>query len=48
MRHPGGTDNILFVDGHVESKNIFKLIDDSEFFRLFNRPNNGSLSDAWK
>ena len=48
MRHPGGTDNILFVDGHVESKNIFKLIDDSEFFRLFNRPNNGGIPDAWE
>ena len=48
MRHPGGTDNILFVDGHVESKNIFKLIDDSEFLRLFNRPNNASIPDAWK
>ncbi len=47
MRHPGGTDNILFVDGHVESKNIFKLIDDSEFLHLFNRPNNGGLSDGW-
>ena len=47
MRHPGGTDNILFVDGHVESKNIFRLIDDEEFLHLFNRPNNGSLSDAW-
>ena len=47
MRHPGGTDNILFVDGHVETKNIFKLIDDAEFLHLFNRPNNGSLSDAW-
>ncbi len=48
MRHPGETDNILFVDGHVESKNIFKLIDDSEFLLLFNRPNNGSHPDAWK
>lgn len=47
MRHPGGTDNILFVDGHVESKNIFRLIDDEEFLHLFNRPNNTSLSDAW-
>ena len=47
MRHPGGTDNILLVDGHVESKNIFKLIDDKEFLHFFIRPNNGGLSDAW-
>lgn len=47
MRHPGGTDNILFVDGHVESKNIFRLIDDEEFLHLFNRPNHGSLPDVW-
>ena len=47
MRHPGGTDNILFVDGHVETKNIFKLIDDREFFHFFIRPNNTSLPDGW-
>lgn len=47
MRHPGGTDNILFVDGHVETKNIFRLIDDEEFLHLFNRPNNASISDGW-
>ncbi len=47
MRHPGGTDNILFVDGHVESKNIFKLIDDREFLHFFIRPNNTSLPDGW-
>ena len=47
MRHPGGTDNILLIDGHVESKNIFKLIDDSEFLHLFNRPNNGDITDGW-
>ena len=47
MRHPGGTDNILFVDGHVETKNIFKLVDDSEFLLLFIRPNNASNPEAW-
>ena len=47
MRHPGGTDNILFVDGHVETKNIFKLIDDREFFHFFIRPNNTGLPDGW-
>ena len=47
MRHPGGTDNILFVDGHVETKNIFRLIDDREFFHSFIRPNNTSLPDGW-
>ena len=47
MRHPGGTDNILFVDGHVETKNIFKLIDDREFLHFFIRPNNTSLPDGW-
>ena len=47
MRHPGGTDNILFVDGHVESKNIFRLIDDEEFLHFFIRPNNTGLPDGW-
>lgn len=47
MRHPGGTDNILFVDGHVESKNVFKLVDNDEFLRMFNRPNNGGITDGW-
>ena len=46
MRHPGGTDNILFVDGHVESKNIFRLIDDAEFLHFFTRPYDTD-PDAW-
>ncbi len=31
MRHPGGTDNILFVDGHAESRNIMRLADQQQF-----------------
>ncbi len=27
MRHPGGNDNILYVDGHAGSSNIYKLTD---------------------
>ena len=35
MRHSGGTDNILFVDGHVESRNIMRLADQQQFRYLF-------------
>ena len=35
MRHSGGTDNILFVDGHVESRNMMRLADQTAFHDLF-------------
>ena len=35
MRHSGGTDNILFVDGHVESRNMMRLADQQQFFYQF-------------
>ena len=31
MRHSGGNDNILFVDGHVESRNFIRLADLPQF-----------------
>ena len=36
MRHPGGNDNILYVDGHVGSANIYKLVDSADYlYRTF-------------
>lgn len=35
MRHSGGNDNILFVDGHAESRNIMRLADQTTFFHQF-------------
>ena len=36
MRHPGGNDNILYVDGHAGSANIYKLVDSQDYlYRVF-------------
>ncbi len=36
MRHPGGNDNILYVDGHAGSSNIYKLADSVDYvYRTF-------------
>lgn len=46
MRHSGGTDNILFVDGHVENRNIMRLADQSSFYHLFIP--DASVANVWK
>ena len=46
MRHSGGTDNILFVDGHVESRNIMRLAD-QQLFRYQFIPDT-SYAGIWK